>query len=93
VPFQKSVEISGSNDFALRTRLAVINAYIKSGIASRVYALGDEIWKMGYRRPIHLMDARGRSIPMAEVLPVATLTSEKAAPLRMEKIRRRVRDE
>jgi hypothetical protein len=30
---------------------------------------------------------------MAKVLPVATLMSEKAAPLRVEKIRRRIRDE
>jgi N-methylhydantoinase A/oxoprolinase/acetone carboxylase beta subunit len=97
VPFQKSVEVTDSNDFTLRTNLAVMNAYLKSGIASRLYALGDEIWKMGYRNPIHLIDARGRSIPLAKVLPVATLTSEKAAPLRMErepmKIRRRIRDE
>ena len=84
VPFQKSVEVADSNDFTLRTHLAVMNAYIKSGIASRLYSLADEIWRIGYRNPLHLIDAHGRSIPLAKVLPVATLASEKTAPLRME---------
>lgn len=86
VPFQKSVEVSDSNDFTLRTRLAVMNAYIKSGIFTSLYSLTDEIWKMGYRNPLHLIDAQGHSIPLAKALPLATLASEKAPPPRMESV-------
>jgi len=83
VPFQKSVEVTDSNDFTLRTQLAVKNAYIKSEIRSRLYPLVAEIWRMGYRNEVYLTDARGHSTPLAKVLPVATLASEEPTPLRM----------
>jgi hypothetical protein len=51
-------------------------------MASILYSLSGEIWGMGYRKPIHLIDASGQSIPMAKALPVATVGAKKMALLR-----------
>lgn len=79
VPVVLSVDHGDTLDDALRTRVALVNAYCMSSIAKLLHEAEDVLRECGYPRVLRVVDAVGGASRVSKCIPIDCIDSDLAA--------------
>jgi N-methylhydantoinase A/acetophenone carboxylase len=79
VPLLLSSEISVANDDALRTNVALLNAYFHPDMVRFLYKAEDDVRNMGYRKPLLVVHADSGVARVAKTTAIMTYNSGPSA--------------
>lgn len=82
VPMQIGTEVAHVADDHARTNSAVLNAYVHTEMARRLYRAEDQLRAAGYARPLLVVHANGGNARVAKTVALNTLHSGPAAAVR-----------